>query len=58
MRPAAKAVDAMEMSAPAFIESRDVRAQGNRRIWYTPTDEWLFLIHRARIGQLTMELAE
>ncbi|MBL7649311.1 MAG: DUF4091 domain-containing protein [Candidatus Hydrogenedentes bacterium] len=51
-------VDVMEMSAPAFIESRDFRAQGNRRIWHTPADEWLFRIHRGRIAQLTMALGE
>lgn len=51
-------VDVMELSAPAFIESRDFRAQGNRRIWHSPTDEWLFLIHRARIAELTMALGE
>ncbi len=51
-------VDVMEMSAPAFIESRDFRAQGNRRIWHTPADEWLFRMHRGRIAQLTMALGE
>jgi hypothetical protein len=48
----------MEMSAPAFIESRDFRAQGNRRIWHTRTDELLFRMHRDQIARLTMELGE
>jgi outer membrane protein assembly factor BamB len=51
-------VDVMEMSAPAFIESRDFRAQGNRRIWHTRTDELLFRMHRDQIARLTMELGE
>ncbi len=51
-------VDVMELSAPAFIESRDFRAQGNRRIWHTSTDEWLFRMYRGRIAQLTQELGE
>jgi hypothetical protein len=51
-------VDVMEMSAPAFIESRDFRAQGNRRIWHTRADELLFRMHRANIARLTMELGE
>lgn len=49
-------VDVMEMSAPAFIESRDFRAQGNRRIWHTRTDEWLFRMHRDEIAKWTQEL--
>jgi len=51
-------VDVMEMSAPAFIESRDFRAQGNRRIWHTMEEEWLFRMHRGRIAHLTQELGE
>jgi len=51
-------VDVMEMSAPAFIESRDFRAQGNRRIWHTRADEWLFRWHRDEIARLTMLLGE
>ena len=51
-------VDVMEMSAPAFIESRDFRAQGNRRIWHSRADEILFRMHRARIAELTMALGE
>jgi outer membrane protein assembly factor BamB len=50
------AADVMELSAPAFIESRDFRAQGNRRLWHTATDEWLFRMHRVKIARLTLGL--
>lgn len=51
-------VDVMEISAPAFMESRDFRAQGNRRIWHSRADEVLFRMHREKIARLTMELDE
>jgi outer membrane protein assembly factor BamB len=51
-------VDVMELSANAFMESRDFRAQGNRRIWHTRADELLFRTHRVTFARLTLELGE
>ena len=50
--------DIMELSDPAYVQSRDYRAQGDRRIWHTATDERMFEIHRFTISRLTMELGE
>lgn len=49
-------VDIMELSDQAFVESRDFLAEGNRRLWHTPTDAETFGAHRETIANLTLAL--
>lgn len=50
--------DVMEISDPAYVESRDYLDKGHRRIWHTATDEALYRQHRQRIAELTQRLGE
>ena len=49
--------DVMELSDEAFVESRDFRAQGDRMLWHTWTDEGMYRRHRAEVARLTLALA-
>ena len=48
--------DVMELSDKAFVESRDFLAEGDRRIWHTPTDVEAFGAHRKAIANVTLAL--
>ncbi len=48
--------DIMELSDLAYVETRDYRKQGDRRIWHSATDERLYRQHRQRIAEWTMRL--
>lgn len=48
--------DIMELSDEAFIESRDFRKQGNRRIWHTHADAVRYESIRREITEQTLAL--
>jgi hypothetical protein len=48
--------DILEMSADAFVESRDYLRAGDRTILHTWADNETYARHRKRIAQLTLEL--
>lgn len=48
--------DVMELSDPAFVESRDFLAKGDRRIWHSRADIDTYRRHRAAIAQATLSL--
>ena len=52
------AVDVMELSDQAFIESRDFLREGDRRIWHSATDVELFGQYRKQAAALTSALGK
>ncbi len=50
------AVDVMELSDEAYVETRDFLAPGERRVWHTNTDATNFVRHRKAVAELTLAL--
>jgi hypothetical protein len=50
--------DILELSDPAFVESRDFLEQGDRRLWHSTTDLETYPRHRARFAELTKSLEQ
>ena len=55
---ATAAVDVMELSDQAFIESRDFLREGDRRIWHSDSDVAVFSDYRKQAAVLTLALAK
>jgi outer membrane protein assembly factor BamB len=49
-------VDMMEISDPAFVETRDYLAEGDRRIWHNDLDELRLQSFRTECARLTVAL--